>query len=105
MLPPAVSSGGGTGQESWQDLVNWLATRSHAMKNVRKPTLEQLLAATPAAVMRSSEALEWERMPAVGREWPNEGWDTPPAESEPKVGALDDRASKVAIDGLNARHT
>jgi hypothetical protein len=44
---------------------------------MRKPkyTLAELLAATPPEAFRSPEALEWDRMPAMGREWPNPGWD------------------------------
>lgn len=40
-----------------------------------KHTLEELLASTPTEAWNTSETAAWDLMPAVGREWPNEGWD------------------------------
>lgn len=40
-----------------------------------KYTLQELLAETPPDLVNNPEIIEWDRMPAVGCEWPNPGWD------------------------------
>lgn len=41
----------------------------------RKRTLDELVAATPPDQFRTPESIAWLATPAVGREWPNPGWD------------------------------
>ena len=54
---------------------------------MRKPkyTLEELLAACRPELADAPEIVEWDRMPAVGREWPNPGWDDAPASLDKPV--------------------
>lgn len=42
-------------------------------------TLAELLATAPLELDQTPEMIEWDRMPAVGREWPNPGWDEDPS--------------------------
>jgi len=42
-------------------------------------TLAELLATAPPELNPTPEMIEWDRMPAVGREWPNPGWDEDPS--------------------------
>lgn len=54
------------------------SSRDIAVNKRVKPTLEELLAATPPEAFHPDEMIKWERAPAVGREWPNKGWDELP---------------------------
>lgn len=55
-------------------------------KTAERHTLKELLAATPADAWNMPEIIAWDRMPAVGREWPNDGWDKPLGNDEPVKG-------------------
>lgn len=54
------------------------------MRKNAKLTLADLLASTPPRSKLTPEELAWDRMPAMGREWPNEGWDNMPQEEQHK---------------------
>ncbi|NGY05622.1 hypothetical protein [Solimonas terrae] len=46
----------------------------------RNKSLDELLKVSRRKLQRTPDMIEWERMPAVGREWPNQGWDDTPGE-------------------------
>lgn len=64
-----------------------------------KYTLAELIASTSCEFDMSPEMVEWDRMPAVGREWPSAGWDALPIEQN----AID--AKQCAAADVRGLHT